>query len=55
MIFEKGVLNSSQGLTDSIFYYISKTTILVNSDLLVKDEDERTLLVWMDDQYAGFG
>ena len=55
MILEKGVLNTSQGLAGGIFYYISKTTLLVNGDILVKDEDERTLLVWMDDQYAGFG
>ena len=55
MILEKGVLNSSQGLADSIFNYIRKTTLLVNGNILVKDEDEHTLLVYRDDQYVGFG
>ena len=26
-----------------------------NGNILVKDEDEHTLLVYMDDQYVGFG
>ncbi|MGA2223293.1 MAG: NUDIX domain-containing protein [Syntrophobacteraceae bacterium] len=45
----------SLGLPDSVFYYISRTTPLVNVDLLIKDENGRTLLSWRDDQYAGTG
>tara|TARA_Y100000310_G_scaffold66739_1_gene62085 strand:- start:386 stop:889 length:504 start_codon:yes stop_codon:yes gene_type:complete len=54
-VLENKVLNPSEGLPDEIFYYISKTTPLVNVDLLIKDEDGRTLLAWRDDQFAGSG
>ncbi len=51
----EAVPNPSLGLPDSIFYYISRTTPLVNVDLLIKDENGRTLLAWRDDIYAGKG
>lgn len=51
----KHVPNPSAGLPDEVFYYISRTTPLVNVDLLIKDENGRTLLSWRDDQYAGKG
>ena len=54
-VLEKKVRNPSNGLPDEIFYYISKTTPLVNVDLLIKDEVGRTLMSWRDDQFAGFG
>ncbi len=49
------VPNPSAGLPDEVFYYVSRTTPLVNVDLLVKDENGRTLLSWRSDQYAGTG
>jgi colanic acid biosynthesis protein WcaH len=54
-ILEEQVPNPSEGLPEELFYYISRTTALVNVDLLVKDENGRTLLSWRDDQYAGKG
>jgi colanic acid biosynthesis protein WcaH len=51
----KRVPNPSKGLPDEVFYYISRTTPLVNVDLLIKDEKKRTLLSWRSDQYAGKG
>ncbi len=45
----------AQGLPDEIFYYVSSVTPLVNVDLLVKDENGRTLLAWRDDRHAGKG
>jgi colanic acid biosynthesis protein WcaH len=51
----KRVPNPSKGLPDEVFYYISRTTPLVNVDLLIKDEKGRTLLSWRDDKYAGKG
>jgi ADP-ribose pyrophosphatase YjhB (NUDIX family) len=51
----EAVPEPSLGLPDSVFYYISRTTPLVNVDLLIKDENGRTLLSWRDDQYAGTG
>ena len=54
-ILDKNVPNQSVGLPDELFYYISKTTPLVNVDLLIKDENRRNLLAWRNDQYAGSG
>lgn len=52
---DRNVANPTAGLPDEVFYYISRTTPLVNVDLLVKDEHDRTLLSWRDDPYAGRG
>ncbi len=54
-VLDQHVTDPSQGLPDEVFYYISRTTPLVNVDLLIKDENGRTLLAWRDDQYAGQG
>ena len=51
----KAVPDPSAGLPETIFYYISQTTPLVNVDLLIKDENGRTLLSWRNDRYAGKG
>lgn len=54
-VLNKEVPNPSAGLPDEVFFYISKTTPLVNVDLLIKDEKGRTLLSWRNDQYSGKG
>ncbi|OGK10590.1 NUDIX hydrolase [Candidatus Roizmanbacteria bacterium RIFCSPHIGHO2_01_FULL_35_10] len=54
-ILEKYVSDPSKGLPDEVFFYISRTTPLVNVDLLIKDENGRTLLSWRDDEYTGKG
>lgn len=54
-ILDKNVDNPTEGLPDEIFYYISRTTPLINVDLLIKDKVGRTLLAWRDDKYAGKG
>lgn len=51
----EAVPNPEAGLPDDVFYYISRTTPLINVDLLVKDSRGRTLLAWRDDPYAGTG
>jgi colanic acid biosynthesis protein WcaH len=51
----EAVPDPALGLPEEVFYYISQTTPLVNVDLLIKDENGRTLLSWRDDQYAGTG
>lgn len=48
-ILDEKVPNPSKGLPDEIFYYISRTTPLVNVDLLIKNDDNHTLLTWRDD------
>ena len=40
-----------QGLPEEIFIFISQVTPLVNVDLLIKDEKNRTLMTWRDDEY----
>jgi len=47
--------NPNSGLPDEVFYYISRTTPLVNVDLLIKDERNRILLAWRNDAYCGRG
>jgi len=49
------VPNPNAGLPEPIFYYISRTTPLINVDLLVKDQAGRTLLAWRNDPHAGTG
>lgn len=54
-VLNKQVPNPSEGLPDELFFFISRMTPLVNVDLLIKDENGRTLLSWRNDQYAGKG
>ena len=54
-LLDDNIVNASQGLPDEVFYFISRTTPLINVDLLIKDENGRTLLAWRDDPYAGTG
>lgn len=49
------ISNPSEGLPDEVFYFISRTTPLINVDLLIKDEIGRTLLAWRNDPYCGEG
>lgn len=43
------------GLPDALFLFVSRITPLVNVDLLVKDDRDRTLLTWRDDEFFGRG
>jgi len=43
------------GLPLEIFHLCSRLTPLLNIDLLIKDETNRTLLAWRDDEFAGEG
>jgi len=52
---EKQIPNPTEGLSEEVFLFISRLTPLLNIDLLIKDEKERTLLAWRDDEYAGKG
>ncbi len=47
--------NPAEGLPEELFLYISRTTPLINVDLLIKDEKGRTLLSWRDEIYTGKG
>lgn len=52
---DKQILNPSLGLPEEVFFFISRLTPLVNVDLLIKEENGRTLLAWRDDQFTGKG
>ncbi|MBF0193594.1 MAG: NUDIX hydrolase [Magnetococcales bacterium] len=45
----------AQGLSDDVFYMVSRLTPLVNVDLLIRDEKRRVLLTWRSDIYHGSG
>ena len=43
------------GLPEELFLFVSSLTPLVNVDLLIQDERNRTLLTWRDDAFYGAG
>ena len=43
------------GLPEELFLFASRITPLVNVDLLIQDQDHRTLLTWRDDDHHGTG
>jgi colanic acid biosynthesis protein WcaH len=52
---ENSVDNARDGLPQDVFELVSRLVPMVNVDLLIKDEQNRTLLAWRDDIYAGTG
>ncbi len=52
---DKQIPNASAGLHEEVFRFISRMTPMVNVDLLIKDENGRTLLSWRDDEFSGAG
>lgn len=54
-LLDEYIPNPLQGLPEEVFLFISRLTPLVNVDLLIKDERQRTLLSWRDDSYSGTG
>lgn len=54
-VLVEAVPDPSRGLPDPVFHYVSRTTPLINVDLLVKDGEGRTLLAWRNDVHAGTG
>lgn len=49
------IKDPSQGLPDDIFLFISRVTPLINVDLLIRNEQRHTLLIWRDDGYCDPG
>ena len=52
---ESSIKNPSQGLPEDIFLFVSRITPLINVDLLIKNEQNYTLLTWRDDEYYTTG
>jgi colanic acid biosynthesis protein WcaH len=54
-IIESFIENPTNGLPEDIFLFISRITPIVNVDLLIKNEQNHTLLTWRDDGYYSPG
>jgi colanic acid biosynthesis protein WcaH len=54
-IIEQHIDDPHIGLPQDVFYLMSRLTPLVNVDLLIKDQDNRVLLAWRQDKFAGAG
>lgn len=50
-LLESFIKNPSQGLPEEIFLFATRITPMVNVDLLIKNEQNQTLLTWRDDGY----
>lgn len=54
-LLESLIKDTSKGLPENIFLFISRITPLVNVDLLIKNEQNHTLVTWRDDDYCTHG
>ena len=54
-LIESYIDDAKIGLPQDVFWFISRLTPLVNVDLLIKDQNNRVLLAWRQDQFAGAG
>lgn len=50
-LLESFVKNPSAGLPDDIFLFATRITPIINADLLIKNEQNQTLLTWREDGY----
>ena len=50
-LLESSIGDPSEGLSEDVFLFVSRITPLVNVDLLIKNEQNHTLLTWRDDGY----
>lgn len=49
------VKNPTEGLREELFLFVSKVTPMINVDLLIKNDNNETLLTWRDDDFHGPG
>jgi colanic acid biosynthesis protein WcaH len=54
-IVESFVKNPSKGLPEEVFLFVTRITAMINVDLLIKNENNQTLLTWRDDGYYSPG
>lgn len=50
-LLESLIKNPSEGLPEEIFLFVSRITPIINVDLLIKNENNHTLLTWRDNGY----
>ncbi len=51
-LLESSIKNPSKGLPEEVFLFVSRITPIVNVDLLIKNKQNHTLLIWRDDGYC---
>ena len=54
-VLESLVSAPQRGLPEELLLLVSRLTPLINVDLLIQDNDERTLLTWRHDRFYGPG
>jgi ADP-ribose pyrophosphatase YjhB (NUDIX family) len=54
-VLDAAIGDPRNGLPEEVFLFLSRTTPLPNVDLLIQDEQGRTLLTWRDDEVYGAG
>ena len=54
-LLESSIKNPSKGLLKKVFFFVSRITPMISVDLLIKNEQNQTLLTWRDDVYYGLG
>jgi ADP-ribose pyrophosphatase YjhB (NUDIX family) len=54
-LLEEVMPDARQGLGEELFHAVSRLTPMVNVDLLIRDDDGRTLLTWRADELYGPG
>lgn len=54
-LLESLIEDPSEGLPEEIFLFVSRITPIINVDLLIKNEQNQTLLTWRDDGYYPAG
>jgi ADP-ribose pyrophosphatase YjhB (NUDIX family) len=54
-MIESFVKDPTVGLPEEVFLFVSRTTPMLNVDLLIKDNQNRTLLTWREDEYVNPG
>jgi ADP-ribose pyrophosphatase YjhB (NUDIX family) len=52
---ESQIHTRADGLPEEVFLFVSRITPLINVDLLIRDDDGRTLLTWRSDRFYGPG
>ena len=52
---KESIPNPQDGLPEELFYFASSITAMANVDLLIKNKNKQTLLIWRDDKYYGPG
>lgn len=54
-LLESLIKNPEEGLPEEIFIFVTRITPMINVDLLIKNEQNQTLLTWREDKLYGSG